>query len=80
MYNAVDQSVLLYRIEIWVVTEEMLKVLERFHHRSARHITGVTATHGVAKEWEYPLVVAALKAAIIHPIREYIRRRQDTIA
>ena len=35
MYKAVVQSVLSYGSKIWMVTGEMLKVLEGFHHRSA---------------------------------------------
>ena len=59
---------------------EMLNILEGFHHQSARRITGMTATCGVGREWEYPLVAAAMEAAGIHPIREYIRKRQTDIA
>ena len=33
MYKAVANLVLLYGSEIWVVTGEMLKVLEGIHHR-----------------------------------------------
>ena len=79
MYKEVDQSVLLYGSEIWVVTREMLKVLEGFHHRAARHIMGTAATRGADGDWEYPLMVTKLEAAGIHPIWEYIRRRQATI-
>ena len=58
----------------------MLNVLEGFHNRVARRITGMTATRGVGREWEYPPVVAAMDAAGLHPIRYYIRRRKVTIA
>ena len=51
MYKEVDQSVLLYGSEIWVVTGDMLKVLEGLHHRADMHITGMTAKHGVVGEW-----------------------------
>ena len=36
MYKALVQSVLLCASERWVVTGEMLKVLEGFYHRAAR--------------------------------------------
>ena len=48
MYMVVDQSVLLYS-ESWVVTGEMLKVLEVFHHRVERRIKGMMATHGLGE-------------------------------
>ena len=40
----------------------------------------MTATRRADREWEYPPVVVAMDAAGLHPIREYIRRRQSTIA
>ena len=51
MYKAVAQSVLLKVSESWVVTGEMLKVLEGFHHWAARRITGMTATREAGREW-----------------------------
>ena len=70
MYKAVAQSLLLYGSGSWVVTGEMLNVLGGFHHRAARHITGMMATCGADGEWEYPPVVSALEATELHPIRE----------
>ena len=52
MYKAVAQSVLLYESKIWVVMGDMIKVLEGFHHRAARRITGMTAIHGTGREQE----------------------------
>ena len=51
IYKAVDQAVLLYVSESWVVTGAMLKLLEGFHHRAARRITGMTETRGAGGEW-----------------------------
>ena len=51
LYKAVAQSVLLYGSDIWVVMGAMLKILEGFHYRSARRITGMTATRGADGEW-----------------------------
>ena len=79
IYIAVDQSVLLYSSVSWAVTGLTLKVLEGFHHPAARQITGTTATCGAGGEWEYPPVVEAMEAAGLHPIMEFIRRRQATI-
>ena len=52
MYKAVAQSVILYNNKNWVVTGEMLKVFEGFHHRVVNWITGLTATHGAGGECE----------------------------
>ena len=80
MYKAVAQSVLLYDRESWVGLGEMLKVMEGFHHWAARHILRMTVTRGEGGELKYSPVVAAKEATGIHPIMEYIRRRQATIA
>ena len=50
--KAAVQLVLLYRTESWVVTDEMLKVIEGFHHHLARKITGMTAHRTTGGEWE----------------------------
>ena len=42
LYKAVVQLVLIYRSESWGVTGAMLKVIEGFHHRAERRITGMT--------------------------------------
>ena len=79
MYKAVDQLVILYGIKIWVVTGDMLKVMEGFRHRESMRITGMTESRGAGREWEYPPVVASLEAARLHPIMDYIRMQQTTI-
>ena len=68
MYKAVDQSVILYVSEIWVVMGAMLKVLVGFQHRTDMRIMEMMAIHGVGREWEYPPVVSELEAAVLHPI------------
>ena len=49
MYKALDQSVLLYGSESWVVTGEMLKVLTLFHHWVSLLITSMTAKYGAGR-------------------------------
>ena len=62
-----------------MVTGEILKVLEGFHHWAARQIMGMMAKRGADREWEYPSVLEAMESAGLHPIGVYIRRRQSTI-
>ena len=40
----------------------------------------MTAQSTMSGEWEYPLVDEALDTAAIWPIKEYIQRRQATVA
>ena len=52
-YKTIVQAVLLYSCETWVLTDAMIKVLESFHHKIARRITGKMVRR-VADEWVYP--------------------------
>ena len=70
---------LLYGSESWVVTDAMMKVLEGFHHRIDRRITGKTARCVREEGWEWPPVEEALELAGMWPMQEYVRRRQATI-
>jgi hypothetical protein len=78
-YVAIVQAVLLYGCETWTVTPAMLKVLEGFHHKVARKISGKMARR-TATGWVYPPLFEALEVAGLYPIQEYIRRRQDRLA
>ena len=81
MYMEVDQLVILYERESWVVKGVTLKFLEGFHHQADMRIMGTKATRGTGGEWDYTPVVAALESAGLHPIMmEYFRRRQANIA
>ena len=80
MYKAVPQSVLLYGSTSEVETGENLKVLEGFQHWAAIQIMEISVKYVADREWEYPLVVAALEAAGLHSIQGYIQRRQVTLS
>ena len=54
IYKEVTQSVPLYGIKIWVMTGDIIKFLEGFHHRAARRITGMTQKRGAGGEWQPP--------------------------
>ena len=70
----------MYGRKSWVVTGEMLNVLEGLHHREARRITGMTANRRAGGEWDYPSVVGEMKTVGLHPIGVYTRSRKETIA
>ena len=57
-----------------------MKILDGFHHRVARRIGGIRAKRVADGTWEYPPVVAAIKAVGLYPMKEYIRRQQADIA
>ena len=53
VYKAVVQAVLMYGRKIWVVTDDIMKFLEGFHHRTARRISGMMAQRGDGGGWEW---------------------------
>ena len=70
LYKVVVQMVLLYRINSWVVTGAMMKVLEGFRHQAAWRIAVIMHRNIEDGEWEYPPVADSLEAAWILLIRE----------
>ena len=54
---------LMYGIERWVVTGEMLKIIEGFHHRADRRIMGIKEKPVADREWEYLPVMVTLEEA-----------------
>ena len=80
MYKAFVQSVLLYGCDSWMVTGAVLKLIDLFHHRLARRITGMTSWRMASEEWEWSPVAEALDTYGIWPTKYYIQRRQDTVA
>ena len=57
----------------------MLQVLESFHHKVARRITGKMARR-INNTWVYPPLQEAMDKAGLLPLREYINRRHQTVA
>ena len=80
MNKALVHAVILYGREIWVVTDEIMSLLEVFHHSIDRWITGMTVRKGDGGECEWDSVDTALETTGIWPIRDYIRRRKATIS
>ena len=80
-YKAVVQSVLLYGCETWVITPQVLRVLEGFHHRVARRLSGRRPYYLPAEDrWVYPPIEEALEVANLFPMKHYIDARQNRLA
>ena len=73
-------DVLLYVSEIWVEMGAILMALEGFHHRVAIWIVENIDQHDGDGGWELSPLEEALELSGIWPIKEYIQRRQATIA
>ena len=81
LYKAVVQSILLYGSETWVLTAPMVKVLEGFHHKVLRQITGRQPKYDVRTDtWSKRPIFRAYEEAGVLPIVEYIHVRQMRIA
>ena len=78
-YKAIVQAVLLYGSETWVVDPPMLNVLESFHNRVVRKITGRMA-YLDGDTWIYPPIKETLEKANLYPVAHYIHVRQAHLA
>jgi hypothetical protein len=77
---AVAQTVLLFGSESWVVTHNMLKTMEAFHHHIAHYIMGRVPVYLCHEEqWSYPPIREAMKEVEMLSISEYIARRRNNI-
>ena len=79
-YKAIVQAVLLFGSETWTLTGPMLRYLEYFHHRVARHLTGERPRFPADENrWTKAPIDEVLNDAGLFPIAEYISRRRNTI-
>jgi hypothetical protein len=79
-YKAIVQSVLLYGAESWVVTLEMERKLQSFHHRCARYIARDHIERNENGEWKVPPSEHVLKKLGLQKIQEYIQQRKSTVS
>ena len=78
-YKAIVQAVLLYGAETWVVADRMLKLLDSFHHKCARHIAQDPIHQKPDGTWHTPCSQDVLQQCGLFSMSEYIRRRKETI-
>ena len=80
LYKAVDQAVLLFGSEMWVLTQRMERALDIFRSRVARRITGKHPRRRTDGSWDYPPLAEALGEAGLEGLRKSTTRRQNTVA
>ena len=78
-YMAIVQAVLLFGCETWVITDNMLAILDSFHHRVARKIANMVPKLLMDGSWQYPDLREAMRRAGLQSMETYIRRRQQTL-
>ena len=72
LYKAIVQTVLMYGRKSWVITESIMKVLEKVHHRVSQRIVGKTERHVGVEGWEWPPVEESLDAEVLWPMKDYV--------
>ena len=60
IHKSLEQKVMMYGSESWMVMGAILKILEGFNDREFRRIAGMMEKRVSDGTWEYPPVVAAL--------------------
>ena len=79
-FKAVTQAVLLFGVEMWVLTPRMERALSSFQHRVTRRLTGRNPRRRLSGCWEYPSLEEAIVESGFKKIRKYIMGRQNTVA
>ena len=78
-YETVVQAVLLYGSETWVLSEEMVRLLNSFHNRCARHLTQRHIRQEQDGSWTTPPSTEVLEEAGLKPIQDYIQKRKQNL-
>ena len=78
-YKATVQAVLLFGSETWCLSPANLRLLEGFHVRAARRMTGMMPKKKSDGTWEYPDSAEVLKAACLHTVEDHITVRRRTV-
>ena len=77
---SVVQSVLLFESKTWVLTPQLDKYFEFFHHRVVRQMAGMGPKRQRDGTWLYTIIGATLEMAGLEYIGVYIALRQNAVA
>ena len=80
LYQVVVQAVLIFGANTWVLSEAMLNKLEGVHVGLLRQVMGMKARSLGDKTWTKEGTGRVLQAAGTKSLREYIDKRQATVA
>ena len=78
-YMAFESAVLLFGSETWVMTRDMKRRVDTFHHRCARFLMRRHISQRVDRTWECPNSMEVLREAGLKPISELIESQRKTI-
>ena len=80
-YEAVTQAVLLFGVEMWVLTPRMERALDILQYRVAQRLTRrQTRRQGGGSSWDYPPLEEAMGSVDFQGIMKSVTRWQNTVA
>lgn len=79
IYQCIIQTRLLYGSETWVISRQLLKMMETFHKRCLRCLAGDFIRKVSDDEWIYPSTVEVMKKTGLKSIKEYINERRKQV-
>ena len=79
-FNAAVQAMLLFGLEMWVLTPHMEWSLGSFQHRVVRQITGSQPRRLGGRGRAYPPLTSHMEEAGFKNIGVYIQNRQNTVS
>jgi hypothetical protein len=79
-YKAIIQAVLLYGADSWVLTQEMERKLQSFHHRCARYIARKHIRKDGHGQWIAPPSDQVLHSLGLQTVKAYIQQRKNTVS
>ena len=73
------QAALLFGSETWCLSPANMRLLEGFHVKAARRMTGMMPKRKSDGSWEYSDSEEVLEAAGLHTVAAYIQIRRHTV-
>ena len=78
-YVAVVKAVLLFGLDIWVVTPQLEKSFSGFHNQAVQRVVGMGLERQLNIIWVYPPIGATLSRVVLEEIRVNIVNLQKTV-
>ena len=72
-------TVTLFGIETWILSNQQRKMLESFHWRCVRFLTGDFITKLRNGDWHYPKTEDVMQKAGLKSIKQYIEQRRTNV-
>ena len=79
VYQAIVCQQLLFGSETWILSNQQHKMLESFHRRCVRFLTGDYITKLPNGEWHYPKTEDVMQKAGLKSIKQYIEQRRQNV-